>query len=60
MLALHWTATRFPFFYPDYTNTSLFEAEPDRLAVIFEPCGKQTRWGAVGTERESLATGHRG
>ena len=50
MLALHWTASRFPIFYPDYTQASLFEVEPDRLAVIFEPCGKQTRWAAVGTE----------
>ncbi len=51
MLALHWTATRFPIFYPDYTQASLFEAEPDRLAVIFEPCGERTRWGVVGKER---------
>ena len=51
MLALHWTAIRFPIFYPDYTHASLFEAEPDRLAVIFEPCGERTYWGGVGTER---------
>ncbi len=44
MLALHWTAIRFPILYPDYTQASLFEVEPDRLAVIFEPCGEQTRW----------------
>ena len=51
MLALHRTAIWFPIFYPDYTQASLFKVEPDRLAVIFEPCGERTRWGGVGTER---------
>jgi hypothetical protein len=48
MFSLHWMAVRFPICFPDYINATVYEVEPDKLAVVLESYGPRGRWGAFG------------
>ena len=39
MFSLHWMAVRFPICFPDYVDATVYEVEPDKLAVVFESYG---------------------